>query len=474
MNKVALRLERTLQNNANRIAYCVGTEVLTYNELWNKANELAASLSVQGSGPVGVYGNKSVEMLISIIACILANRTYVPIDLSIPLIRMKEIVECSKIELLLLCENNVDNPFVIDSGTLTSIIERFIGQQATLSDNEVAYIIFTSGSTGKPKGVPITYNNLDNFIEWISNIPAWKNQGHQNVFNQASFSFDLSVADMYYSLCNGHTLVAENSQEDISLHYKTIAETSITTMVVTPTFMKLLLLNKEFNSVNYPKLQYVYFCGEQLDALLVQRLFNQFPTITVINAYGPTEATSAVCAISITKNMLDNEYLPVGDIKEAAVTIDVINEEIVLKGASVFHGYLNGEQGGHYIENGIHCYRTGDRGIIQKGLLYCMGRIDTQIKYKGYRIELMDIEHNIMKLPYIQDVVVIAKYDENNHIVKMIKAFVVVTKEIGCAQIRADLKELLPGYMIPGSISIVNNLPMNENGKCDRRRLEEL
>ncbi len=340
------------------------------------------------------------------------------------------------------------------------------------NNNDIAYIIFTSGSTGVPKGVPISYSNLDNFINWISNINPLSSYKDINVLNQASFSFDLSVADLYYSLMNGHTLIAFDN--DIQSEYDKVFDLmkDIDVAVMTPTFIKLCLLNKDFNNINYPRFKCVYFCGEVLDKKTVSKLFNQFPNLRIINAYGPTEATSAVSSIEITKDMLDKyDILPVGNMNTNACNIEIIDDEIILSGKSVFNGYLGNITGGFFKENNKNFYKTGDIGFIKKNLLFCKGRIDNQVKYKGYRIELNDIENNIKEIDFVKDSAVIAKYNDEG-IVKTIIAYVVTN--LDNITIMNELKTKLPEYMLPKTIKIVDELPINCNCKIDRKALSDI
>ena len=145
----------------------------------------------------------------------------------------------------------------------------------------------------------------------------------------------------------------------------------------------------------------------------------------------------------------------------------------MLKGDSVFSGYLGNYIGGYYKENDINCYKTGDIGYIKDGKLYCKGRKDNQIKYKGYRIELNDIEYNINKIHGVNECAVVAKYNDDL-VVKSIKAFVVLDSKQGVDYIKEELKKLIPIYMIPKAIKIVDQLPINQNGKVDRKALSEL
>lgn len=465
-------IEKIINPKQNKIAYKINDCELSYDELMQKAKEYGNLLKKQGTSPIILYGHKDIDMFISIFACIYSGRAYVPIDLCTPIERINKIINSTKSSLMLTKEEiNIKNIEVLNLEEL-KLYQNYLIKNI---DNEVAYVIFTSGSTGEPKGVPITYENLINFIDWINSLTPLNKHKNINVLNQASFSFDLSVADIYYALSNGHTLVGldKENQEDYNNIFKIIHDNNINLLVITPTFIKMCLLNQEFDFKNFPSLKTIYFCGEQLEVSTVIKIFERFPKLNIINAYGPTEATSAVSASIITKDMIENELLPCGDINNSATEITIDGDEIVLKGDSVFSGYLGSEIGGYYKENNINCFKTGDIGFIKNGQLYCKGRKDTQVKYKGYRIELLDIENNINKIKGVKQCVVVAKYkDEYN--VKIIKAIVVLEKNYNSDFVETELKKLVPSYMIPKQIIEVDELPITYNGKIDRKKLISL
>ena len=144
------------------------------------------------------------------------------------------------------------------------------------------------------------------------------------------------------------------------------------------------------------------------------------------------------------------------------------------QGKSVFGGYINGIMSSCFKENNENCYKTGDIGEIKNGLIYCYGRKDSQIKYMGYRIELLDIENNLLKIDGINEAVVVPKYMGNTKIVGSIKAFITVSYDIDIEYIKSELKKRLPSYMIPKSIIKIGKIPINENGKYDRKKLIKL
>jgi len=465
-------LSKIQKQLSDKKAYIINDKKITYKELWSVANEKATLLARQGNSPVIIYGHKDINMIISILACLIAKRAYIPIEEGTPIFRIEKIIN-STLSTLIIKNEDIEIKS-IESCTLDEL-SKFKNKHEKISDNEIAYIIFTSGSTGEPKGVPISRDNLDNFINWISALKPLSDYKDVKVLNQASFSFDLSVADIFYSLCNGHTLVGldKMSQENYNDIFKVIKKNKINVAVMTPTFIKLCLLNSEFNYKNYPFLKCIYFCGEQLDVKTVKKIFTAFPEIKIINAYGPTEATSAISASLITKGMLENEILPVGDMENLASRVIIEDDEIVIKGKSVFGGYIGENKGGHFKENGINCYSTGDIGYIKDNRLYCKGRKDNQVKYKGYRIELNDIEMNMQKIEGIREAAVVAKAD-NEGIVKMIKAYVVLEENFTEDYVKAELKHLIPAYMIPKVIKKIDKMPINKNGKIDRRLLSKL
>lgn len=465
--KFQKELRKKLSSYGDEYFYIINDEVITYKDLYERA--LSLSLYLQNdSCPVFVYGHKSIEMIVSIVGCILAGRCYVPVDIFTPIDRINKIVELSKSTLFI---NNSFKNIDLDIEVISNI-NNLPSREKCVNDNEYCYMIFTSGSTGMPKGVPISYRNLYNFIEWISNIEGFEFE-NCNVLNQASFSFDLSVTDFYYALFNGHTLVGSEKslQDDLGLFLDYVNDNKIDIMVITPTFMKYLLLDKGFGEENYPALKSIYFCGEVLDVDLVKKIYDRFPNIKVINAYGPTEATSAVSSIVVTKDMLNFERLPVGEISKCNNDIVICDKEIVIKGKSVFSGYLGDIVGGHFLEGDIDCYKTGDLGIIENDYLYCLGRNDNQIKLNGYRIELEEIEKVINSIIGVNNCCVVAKKDKTGK-VKYLKAY--VCGDVLLDKINSILSSKVPSYMVPKFIEIVSSLPVNNNGKLDRKKIESL
>ena len=452
-------IEAMIQNclKQNKIAYQTFDDSLTFQELYESSLSLAIVLNQKGSSPVLIYGHKQKEMLISIFACLLANRAYVPIDDAWPVERILEIMNQTQATCLI--EVSL---FPYDVIEKISPVQKKQNIPLQSLHNEIAYIIFTSGSSGKPKGIPITYENCDNFSQWIAgvfpHIP-------DSILSQASFSFDLSVVELICCLRYGSAIIAcdRTRLHDYGQLFQLIDRYQPSSIVATPTFLRMLLLNKEFDSHHYPFIDQIYCCGEMLLCDTALKALTRFEDLILINAYGPSEATSAVSAVQINQEMCQSKYLPVGDMKNLACEVTIINDEIVLSGKSVFHGYLSSSKN-------IDQYFTGDLGYIENDLLFCIGRKDSQIKYKGYRIELAEIEQVLSSVPHVEQCAVFPIMDSNNT-VKTIKAY--VTGDISLNTVKEELSRKLPAYMVPRSIKIVDQIPENANYKIDRRRLYE-
>ena len=273
-------------------------------------------------------------------------------------------------------------------------------------------------------------------------------------------------------MVNAHTLVSSDIRIENLDALKDESLKEISVISATPSFLKLLLANPDFSFEHYKKLKFIFSCGEILEPRLAEKIFNRFPSVKLFNAYGPSEAVCAVSGSFIEPQMCDKAVLPMGDVKNAAVKIEIQNEKIILKGESVFNGYIGifcDET--VYKENDINCFNTNDNGFIKDGQLFFKGRNDTQVKYSGYRIDLLDIELNLKSIDDIEDAAVIAKCDKIENVVS-INAYVV--SDLSEGEIKEKLALKIPKYMIPKKIVFLDKIPLNKNGKTDRKYLEKL
>lgn len=469
-------------------AYTISNKSYSYEELYKYICNIYKFILLNNKEkkPIIVYGHKEVYMKATFLACSFAGITYVPVDKSIPKERVDLII-------------NQVNPYCIfgdcESKCCKNITKKQIYElmeneefneinQIYLNANDIYYIIFTSGSTGTPKGVKVTYKNVDSCVKWLEEITKVDDD---IILNQANFSFDLSVADLYLSVVSGseHFILEDNMIFDFSNIFKQLKQSNATIAIMTPSFADLLLLDKTFGKELLPNLKTIIFCGETLLKTTIQKLYLQFPNIKIINCYGPTECTFAVTSIEITNEILKQENIPIGKPKKD-VEIIILDEnkkklsnnqvgEILIVGENVGDGYLGEVQENTFIEyNGKKAYLTGDLGYWSNGNLYYECRKDKQIKYKGYRIELLDIEKNLYNLNYFEKVKVIEKKLEKNKVIKLV-AFVKLKTNINKTEleIKKELALKIPEYMRP-SIKILEKFPINGNGKTDVEKLRRL
>ena len=312
--------------------------------------------------------------------------------------------------------------------------------------------------------------------------------------NQAPFSFDLSVMDLYTCLAVGGTLwcLTKDVQKDYQKLLESLKRSDAAIMVSTPSFADVCLSDPAFAQTALPNLGLFLFCGETLANRTARRLLERFPSAKVMNTYGPTESTVAVTQVEITPELVaGTSPLPVGRPKpgttlqicgpDGRVLPEGEKGEIIILGNTVSPGYYQNtlQTEKHfftYTEEGIPAqgYRTGDKGYLKDGMLYYCGRIDLQIKLHGYRIELEDIENNLLRLPQIEKAAVLPNIKDGR--VKSISAYLVcpgmtAPERTYAEMLKESLRTFLPEYMIPKKLIFMDRLPMTGNGKVDRKAL---
>lgn len=469
-----------LREKSNNKAYTMDGRSYTYEQFYKFVCNLYDYLLEVNKErrPVIVYGKKEIYMKVAFLACSFAGMAYVPIDENMPEERVEQIIKQINPHLIIGKDISKEKIYEIMTKEDPKEINKIY-----LQPNDIYYIIFTSGSTGIPKGVKVTYENLNSCMNWLKEITKMKKGV---IVNQANFSFDLSVADLYLSLLTGseHFIINNTQQLDLHRTFKQLKLSNANMIVATPSFVDLLLLDKSFGKELMPNLRILLFCGEKLLSSTVHKLYSRFDDIKIINCYGPTECTFAVTSIEIDQEMANSENIPVGYPKKD-VQIYIVDKnknrledgeigEILITGTSVAAGYLENSVNHSFMEyDGKKAYLTGDLGYMKNNILYYKARNDKQIKFKGYRIELTDIEMNLQNFSYIDNAVVLAKKNNDHKILNVI-AFVRLKQNITKTEleIRNDLHQKLPEYMCP-KVRIVKQLPLNRNGKCDEQKLLE-
>ena len=484
--------------------YDILGQVHTYGDLKKDSDSLAAQIDRLGlpdKSPVVVFGGQEYEMLATFVALTKSGHAYIPIDSHSALERVAAIVEVAEPSLIIAINDfplaDVAAPIFSAEQVQTAFRE---GASYELSHpvqgDDNYYIIFTSGTTGKPKGVQISHSNLLSFTNWMITDKEFATPARPQMLAQPPYSFDLSVMYWAPTLALGGTLFALPSAvtQDFKQLFETILSLPIAIWTSTPSFADMALLSDDFNSQKLPQLTHFYFDGEELTVKTAQKLRDRFPQARIINAYGPTEATVALSAVAVTDEMLQNcKRLPIGYTKADSPTFVIDEEgqkvpngqqgEIIVCGPAVSKGYLNNPEKtaeAFFEFEGLPAYHTGDVGTMtDEGLLLYGGRMDFQIKFNGFRIELEDVSQNLNKSKYVESAVAVPRYNKD-HKVQNLLAYVILKdgvaeqfeREIDITKaIKEDLQDIMMSYMMPSKFLYRETLPLTPNGKIDIKGL---
>lgn len=481
--------EEQVEKTPNKIALVFEDKKLTYRELNEKANSLAYYLrntqKIKRESIVGIMVNRSLEMIVGILGIIKAGGTYIPIDPNFPQNRINYMLESSSASVLLVnkkIENKIDykNKVTIDLNNedIYDLPNNNLPNENKLSD--LLYIIFTSGSTGKPKGVMQTHRTLVNFINYCNDYVGYlKEPENQTIVSISTMSFDIFSYEALIPLQKGLTVVIANENEQITpqLLNELMLKNNVTVTQATPSVMQIFVNN--INNIPYlKKLKYLTLTGEQVPISLVKKL-KELGNITIYDGYGPTETYYCTLTeikndfVTIGKPFYNNEiYILDKNLKP--VPIGVIGE-IYISGDGLARGYLNNPElteksfiKNPFIKNKL-MYKSGDLGkYLGDGNIICLGRIDNQIKIRGLRIELEEIEKVISQYPNIEKVAVL-KQSLNDR--DFISAYFVANKRIAINELRKFLAKSLPKYMIPSYYIPLDEFIYTPNGKIDRKKL---
>ncbi len=474
---------------------------LSYRELDQRANQLAHYLCDNGvvaESLVAVCLDRSIEMVVALLGILKSGGAYVPIDPSYPEDRISYMISDSKASMIITCEQFLSHisehgARVICLGTDNALSAYPVeSPQVHVSPEHLAYVIYTSGSTGKPKGVMIPNSAITNHMLWMQSVcPVGVEDA---VLQKTSFSFDASVWEFYAPLLTGGRLVMARQGGHLDPDYliQTIQKYAITTLQLVPSMLGVLLEQKSF--AKCLSLNQVYCGGEALSLALVTQFHDTFTSVDLYNLYGPSEATiDATFSLCRRGGTTVSIGRPVANCKAfildrnlTPVPVGVIGE-LYLSGAGLARGYLNQPKltAQKFIdvtdrqlwETDIRLYKTGDLArFISGGDIQYMGRTDHQIKLRGFRVELGEIESVINKSDLVYDNAVLAHGEGGR--MQYLQAYVVpadmsLSFKALKEQLLEDISEKLPEYMVPSIFIEMDRLPHTPNGKIDRKALPE-
>lgn len=482
--------------NPEKKAVIFGDEYITYSELNKKSNQMAAYLKEKGVTKgdfIGILANRCIESIINIMGILKAGAAYVPIDPEYPIERKNYILENSGCKMMLI-------PSLYKKEGLSEYPTTF---EADLSNkDDVAYVIYTSGSTGMPKGVVISHKAACNTIIDINR--KFNVNPEDRIIGLSSMCFDLSVYDIFGALSAGAVLVIISDQRDVTTISEAIKKYGVTIWNSVPAIMEMLVDNLDDSRENeelsywnterskeiailgggFDSLRLVLLSGDWIGLKLPTKINVHFENAQIISLGGATEASIWSIYYPIEEierdwnsipygRPLANQYFYVLNYELEICPIGVPGE-LYIGGLGLANGYLNDAEKtkNSFINHPSlgYIYKTGDHGVMNKdGYIEFLGRKDHQIKIRGYRVELGEIESRLLEHEKIKSAVVIDIQDENKR--TFLCSYFVADSTIDVTSLRDFLRERLPEYMIPSYFIEMNEIPLTINGKIDRKSL---
>ncbi len=464
---------------------------LSYQELNEQANRLAHFLRSQGIGKdvlAALCMERSIQLIVSILAVLKAGGAYVPLDPSYPEERLLYILSGSKSRILI-CHSQFQSLFhSLDVPTI------LIDQEKRFTDcsaenpfpvncaDDLCYVIYTSGSTGRPKGVANIHRALVNRIVWMEK--RFRLQPSQRVLQKTPFSFDISVWEFFWPLIAGGTLVIAEPgiHRDAEALAELIQKERIALLHFVPSMLELFL--EVPSAAQCTSLQKVFTGGEAISQEIVHKFFRMF-SCELHNLYGPTEAAIDVTTWAIEPDS-HRSLIPIGR-PIANTQIYILDEflhpcpigapgELFIGGIGLARGYIHQRELTeekfipHPFSPGKKVYRTGDLcRFLHNGTIEYLGRLDRQIKLRGFRIELMEIEAVLRKSPQVGAAAVVAQTDASGQ--KYLAAYITPQKPELQKELEESLHASLPKYMVPGVFVFLQKMPLTPNGKLDVGKL---
>lgn len=505
----------------NSVALTLNNLNWTYKEIDDKARQWTSALiHTLGRTPnrVGILAYRSEASYIGVIASLFAGAAFVPLNKTFPSERTRFMIEKADLDAIIVDKNSLSQfcEIIKDLNRKPSCVllpdsyanevpsssikildqldlNEALSQKSlpNITDDSLAYLLFTSGSTGLPKGVPITHSNAVHFLN--VNQKRYQITPADRLTQTFEQTFDLSVFDLFMAWSNGATVC---SMEPIQLLYpqKFIKENEITIWFSVPSVAKLLHKQNLLEPDSLPTLRLSLFCGEALPKGTVDAWQEAAPNSIIENLYGPTELTIA-CAVyrwdrKVSPTECLNEIVPIGQLypglealvlDENLVSVPYGKEgELCVSGPQTFCGYWRDTE--QTIKNMIKYesmsgeiktyYRTGDRVLyLPSGNMTYLGRKDHQLKIQGYRVELSEIEGVLSSQPGVTSAVAFGWPIENGNTKEIIACMV---GDVDFSYLFETVKKQLPSYMIPRTFYFLEEMPLNSNGKIDRKELVNL
>jgi len=485
----------------------LGSQRLSYQQLYDKSNELALYLQSQGVKPdslVGLCVERSLDMMVGILGIVQAGGAYVPFDSDYPDERLSYMLQDSQAAIVLTQEKFqsklsdligtdiqlicLDKQWSEISDSVAALKAKNTKLREEVKSDNLVYVIYTSGSTGQPKGVMLEHRALTNRINWMQKQYSLDDQ--DVVLQKTPYSFDVSAWEFFWPMMSGASIVFAKPEGHKDVHYleDMINKKKVTTLHFVPSMLNIFLENAK---TNCESVRQVFCSGEALGRKTVDNYKMKFSNALLHNLYGPTEAAIDVTAYKCSRSEdstvpigspIDNIQIYILDQNNSPKPIGVAGE-LHIAGDGLARGYLNLAElsDEKFIDNpfspGSRMYKSGDLARwLDDGNIEYLGRIDTQVKIRGFRIEMGEIETQLNQHPQIKDCALVAQGQEAN---KQLIAFYVAKGttagniiNLNNEDLKTHLRLTLPEYMLPITYVSLEIIPLTHSGKVNRRVLE--
>ncbi len=495
------QIRRHALETPDKPAVTAAGKTLTFRELDLLSSALARMLRDRGAGTdrmIGVLFDREVWAYVAENAVLKAGAAFLPFIPEYPDDRIDFCLEDGNCPLLLTTAEQVKNRSLAGNGYEILTLEEAFGVSSpeeirpdehaeapavSVKPENLAYCIYTSGSTGRPKGVMIEHRNIMNYVhrnEKSIEIMHYAAPGRVNLA-LASFSFDVSVVEEFVPLCNGNTVVIATEAEihDPALFARLVKETGANGVTCTPTYL-LSLLEIPVSREAIRQLTFFDIGAEAFPRQLYDRLRELREDSVILNVYGPTEATMGCSAALMTGEEhvtvgppIANTVFYVADLFGNSLPVG-LKGELIICGDQVGRGYVNlldKTAAAFFTHDGMRAYRSGDLAAwTAEGEIRIFGRLDNQIKLRGFRIELDEIEKVITEFPGVSSSAAMVRKTGGT---EYLAGYFTAKEDVSAEQLKAFLQEKLPEYMVPNVLTQLDEMPMTTNGKVNRKALPE-
>lgn len=506
IDAIPLLFENQVKRQPASPAILMDDHVVSYQQLWDLSEKIACAIraiNLPSQSLIGIYVARGIEMIAIMLAIMKADCVYVPLDTKYPLLKIETIVHTADLSYLITSEEYIEKlktylagKQIIEIQSIEKILKNNVLKMNDIAQinhepsNKLAYIMFTSGTTGDPKGVIVTQRNVINYCQWFCETTYFS--PNSVIDFSSSIAFDLSVpCTIAPLLVGGRLVICEEAKKTNPQEYlQYLINNKITHTELTPGYIEMLL--------HYPNLikqlvdlKMLLLGADIVPSSDVIKWLKLCPYHQIVNEYGPTETTVSATSYFVNKNaMVNGASVPIGRpaFNTTCYVLDKyhnlcpsgVKGELYIGGAQVTNGYLGKPTltREKFIPSAFNdcqeiIYKTGDLACwLPDGNLQFFGRNDFQVKIQGYRIELAGIESILLKMPAIQQAVVIVK---NGHFKeKYLRAYLVCNETcLSSGEIKDFLLTYLPNYMVPKELCITNAIPLKSNEKIDFEALEK-